>query len=140
MAVIESPYVKDLIDRGEFDTIYHEHLCYYSLTSLTYLFGQHNLIVQDIERIPIHGGTLRVFVSKKGFAKPSLAVEQLMAEEAACGASRLEFYQDFGQKVETLKKELVGLLQSLKKSGKRIAAYGAAAKGCTLLTYFGIGQ
>ena len=140
IAVVESPYVKDLIDRGEFDTIYHEHLCYYSLTSLTYLFAQHNLVVQDVERIPIHGGTLRVFVGKKGFAKPSRAVEELMAEEAAWGAGRLEFYENFAQKVETLKKELVGLLKGLKNSGKRIAAYGAAAKGCTLLTYFGIGQ
>jgi SAM-dependent methyltransferase len=140
VAVIESPYVKDLIDRCEFDTIYHEHLCYYSLTSLTYLFERHNLVIQDVERIPIHGGTLRVFVGKKNFAKPSSAVEELMTEEAAWGAGRLEFYQDFAQKIEALKKELVGLLKDLKKSGKSIAAYGAAAKGCTLLTYFEIGQ
>jgi SAM-dependent methyltransferase len=140
IAVIESPYVKDLIDRGEFDTIYHEHLCYYSLTSLTHLFERHNLVIQDVERIPIHGGTLRVFVGKQGFATPGSAVVELMAEEAAWGAGSLEFYQDFAQKVEALKKELVGLLKDLKASGKRIAAYGAAAKGCTLLTYFGIGQ
>jgi SAM-dependent methyltransferase len=140
VAVIESPYVKDLIDRGEFDTIYHEHLCYYSLTSLTHLFERHNLIIQDVERIPIHGGTLRVFVGKQGFANPSPAVVELMAEEAAWGANRLEFYQDFAQKVEAMKKELVDLLRGLKASGKRIAAYGAAAKGCTLLTYFGIGH
>jgi hypothetical protein len=139
-AVIESPYVKDLIDRGEFDTIYHEHLCYYSLTSLAYLFGQHNLVIQDVERIPIHGGTLRLFVGKKGFSKPSQAVQDLMAEEDAWGAGSLEFYQDFAQKLEDLKKELVGLLKDLKMKGKRIAAYGAAAKGCTLLTYLGIGQ
>jgi SAM-dependent methyltransferase len=140
IAVIESPYVKDLIDRGEFDTIYHEHLCYYSLTSLTYLFGQHNLVIQDVERISIHGGTLRLFVGKQGFAGPGPAVLELMAEEAACGAGSLDYYQDFAQKVEALKKELVDLLQDLKKKGKRIAAYGAAAKGCTLLTYLGIGQ
>jgi hypothetical protein len=140
MAVIESPYVKDLIDRGEFDTIYHEHLCYYSLTSLTSLFERHNLIIQDVEHTPIHGGTLRVFVGKKGFAQPNSTVGDLMAEEAAWGANRLEFYQDFAQKVEALKKELVDLLKGLKASGKCIAAYGAAAKGCTLLTYFGIGQ
>jgi SAM-dependent methyltransferase len=140
IAVIESPFVKDLIDRVEFDTIYHEHLCYYSLTSLTYLFGLHNLIIQDVEHIPIHGGTLRLFVGKKGFAKPGPAVQELMAEETAWGTDSLEFYQDFAQKVEALKRELVGLLQDLKNKGKRIAAYGAAAKGCTLLTYFGIGQ
>jgi hypothetical protein len=140
IAVIESPYVKDLIDRVEFDTIYHEHLCYYSLTSLTYLFGQHNLIIQDVERIPIHGGTLRLFVGKRGFSNPGPAVQELLSEETAWGADSVEFYQDFAQKVEALKKELVGLLQDLKKKGKRIAAYGAAAKGCTLLIYFGIGQ
>ncbi len=140
IAVIETPYVKDLIDRVEFDTIYHEHLCYYSLTSLVYLFGQHNLVIQDVERIPIHGGTLRLFVGKRGFSKPGPAVQALLAEETAWGAGSLEFYQGFAQKVEALKKELVGLLQDLKKQGKSVAAYGAAAKGCTLLIYFGIGQ
>jgi ABC-type Fe3+-hydroxamate transport system substrate-binding protein len=67
-------------------------------------------------------------------------VQELLSEETAWGADSVEFYQDFAQKVEALKKELVGLLQDLKKKGKRIAAYGAAAKGCTLLIYFGIGQ
>jgi len=140
IAVIESPYVKDLIDRVEFDTIYHEHLCYYSLTSLDHLFTRHGLVIADVERIPIHGGTLRVFVGKQGFASPSQVVLNLLAEEAAWGVDRLDFYKGFGQKVEDLKKQLVTLLKDLKGKGKRIAAYGAAAKGCTLLNYFGIGE
>jgi SAM-dependent methyltransferase len=139
IAVIESPYVKDLIDRGEFDTIYHEHLCYYSLTSLNHLFTRHGLVIVDVERIPIHGGTLRVFVGKRRFATPGQVVLDLLAEETAWGVDQMDFYKDFGQKVESLKKQLVTLLKDLRGKGKRIAAYGAAAKGCTLLNYFGIG-
>jgi SAM-dependent methyltransferase len=139
IAVIETPYVKDLIDRVEFDTIYHEHLCYYSLNSLANLFDRHGLVLKDVEHIPIHGGTLRVFVGKKGHANPSHAVQMMMAEEATWGADRLDFYNGFAQKVESLKKELVSLLKNLKAQNKRIAAYGAAAKGCTLLIFFGIG-
>jgi len=140
IAVIESPYVKDLIDRVEFDTIYHEHLCYYSLTSLDHLFTRHGLVIADVERIPIHGGTLRVFVGKLGFTSPSQVVKDLLAEEVAWGVDHLDFYKGFGQKVENLKGQLVTLLKDLKGKGKRIAAYGAAAKGCTLLNFFGIGE
>jgi SAM-dependent methyltransferase len=140
IAVIESPYVKDLIDRVEFDTIYHEHLCYYSLTSLDHLFSRHGLVIADVERIPIHGGTLRVFVGKRSFATPSRAVLDLLTEETNWGVDRIDFYQGFGQKVKGLKIQLVTLLKDLKSRGKRIAAYGAAAKGCTLLNYFGIGE
>lgn len=138
VAVIESPYVKDLIDRVEFDTIYHEHLCYYSLTSLTNLFARHGLVISNVEHLPIHGGTLRVFVCKGASCQLSPAVILMMKEEQLWGAGGLDFYQDFAQKVESLKIQLVGLLGRLKAEGKSIAAYGAAAKGSTLLNYFGI--
>ncbi|HVG21916.1 MAG TPA: class I SAM-dependent methyltransferase [Blastocatellia bacterium] len=137
VAIIEVPYVKDLIDHSEFDTIYHEHLCYFSLTALDRLFRRHELIIQDAERVPIHGGSLRVFVSRAGGRQ---AVRDLLEEEAAWGVDRPEFYQDFAGKVEALKSRLGGLLGELKREGKRIAAYGAAAKGSTLLNYFGIGR
>lgn len=139
VAVIEAPYAKDFVDHCEFDTIYHEHLCYFSLTTLVKLFASHGLVVRDVERLPIHGGSLRVFASKKGVAEPSAAVTALLAEEAAGGVGTIGPYKDFAARVERLKKELVAHLADLKKQGKRIAAYGAAAKGSTLLNYFGIG-
>jgi SAM-dependent methyltransferase len=137
VAIIEVPYVKDLIDHSEFDTIYHEHLCYFSLTALDRLFRRHELIIQDVERVPIHGGSLRVFAAHAGERQ---AVRDLLEEEAVWGVDRLEFYQDFADKVESLKSRLRNLLNDLKREGKRIAAYGAAAKGSTLLNYFGIGR
>jgi SAM-dependent methyltransferase len=138
IAVIEVPYVKDMVDGCEFDTIYHEHLCYFSLTALDKLFQRHDLLVVDVERIPIHGGSLRVFVGKKG--ERTLAVRQLLQEESKWGLDRLDYYQSFGAKVEDLRKSLLTLLRDLKAQGKRIAAYGASAKGSTLLNYFGLGK
>lgn len=135
-AVIEVPHVKSLVEHLEFDTIYHEHLCYYSLTALQPLFSRHGLTIVDVERLPIHGGSLRFYAAKNG--APSDAVARLKAEEDAAGIAGLEFYREFGQKVARLRDRLRGLLQSLKQEGKRIAAYGASAKGSTLLNYFEI--
>ncbi len=140
LAVIEVPYVKDLIDHCEFDTIYHEHLCYFSLTALERLFQGHALVIQDVERIPIHGGSLRLLVARADSAQRGPAVRALLDEEAVWGADRLEFYQGFAWRVEDLKASLRNLLLELKQQGKRLAAYGAAAKGSTLLNYFGIGR
>ena len=143
IAVIEVPYIKDLIDSVQFDTIYHEHLCYFSLWALERLFRRHGLFVSDVERIPIHGGSLRVFARR---AKPGdcatgrVPVEELLSEEAAWGVDRVEFYRGFGAKVSQLRHDLVGLLKKLKSQHKRIAVYGASAKGSTLLNYFGIGR
>jgi SAM-dependent methyltransferase len=137
VAVIEAPYVKDLIDHCEFDTIYHEHLCYYSLTALDHLFRRHRLFIQDVERIAIHGGSLRATVGTRAVATP--AVAQLLAEEAIWGVGRFATYRDFGARVEALKATLISMLAGFKRRGDRIAAYGAAAKGSTLLNYFGIG-
>ncbi len=138
IAVIEVPYVKCLINRVEFDTVYHEHLCYFSLTALDRLFRRHGLVVSDVEQIALHGGSLQVTVSKS--AVPSQAVNDLLAQEAAWGVGQLDFYLSFGEKVERLRGDLVALLQNLKHAGKRIAVYGASAKGSTLLNYFKIGR
>ncbi len=144
VAVIEAPYVKDLIDRSEFDTIYHEHLCYFSLTALNTLFARHGMVIQDVERLEIHGGTLRIYVGKDGHASnsatQSAAVEQLLQEESEWGVGGWEFYSGFGAKVEFLRSELVSLLRRLKGDANRIAVYGASAKGSTLLNYFGVGR
>jgi len=138
IVVSESAYVKDLMDRTEFDTIYHEHLCYYSLTAQVKLFGQHGLSIIDVERLDIHGGSLRIFASKTG--EVSQRVKDLLAEEAAWGVDQFDFYARFGEQVEHLRDTLRAQLQSLKQSDKRIAVYGASAKGSTLLNYFGIGR
>jgi hypothetical protein len=139
IAVIEAPYLKDLIDQCEFDTIYHEHLCYFSLISLDRLIEQHGMVIQDVERVPIHGGTLRLIVTKACSSCRSNAVQNLLRDEANWGMDSVEYYNDFARRVEELKESLCSLLASLKQDGKRIAAYGAAAKGSTLLNYFGIG-
>jgi hypothetical protein len=140
IAIIEAPYLKDLIDQCEFDTIYHEHLCYFSLISLDHLIERHGMVIQDVERVPIHGGTLRLFVAKESSSCRSNAVQNLLRNEADWGMDSFEYYNDFAQRVEVLKESLCSLLASLKQDGKQIAAYGAAAKGSTLLNYFGIGQ
>jgi SAM-dependent methyltransferase len=139
VAVIEVPYVHDLVEHGEFDTIYHEHVFYFSLTALEALFGRHGLVVRDVERVPIHGGSLRVFVAGPGEGmERGASVAALLEEERACGVDRIDFYRNFSRRVGALKQSLRVLLADLKRQGKRIAAYGASAKGSTLLNYFGL--
>ena len=132
IAVIEVPYVKDMIECCEFDTIYHEHLSYFSLTALKNLFSRNQLNIHRVERLPIHGGTLRIYVSHNQRADQS--VQSVLHNEASWN------YTDFSNKVEQLRKELVGLLRELRSQNKRIAVYGASAKGSTLLNYCGIGK
>lgn len=139
-AVIEAPYAKDMIDHVEFDTIYHEHLCYFTLTALDNLFRNQGLEIVDVERVAIHGGTLRFTSAHAGAAAPAPAVAALLAEEKVWGADRVEAYLGFASQVEELKSVLNAQLRDLKGAGKRIAAYGASAKGSTLLNYCGIGS
>lgn len=137
VVVIEVPYVKDMIDRHEFDTIYHEHLCYFSLTALNNLFRRHDLIIEDVKHLSIHGGTLRIYARKQ--AQQSAAVHDMLAQEAKW-VGNSEFYRGFSAKIEHLRSELLSMLSRLKAEGKRIAVYGASAKGSTLMNYFGIGR
>lgn len=139
IAVIETPYVRDMVDRLEFDTIYHEHLFYYSLTALEQLLRRHGLRAVDVESIPIHGGSLRVTASATRFDTPTAAVATLLAEERRVGITDITYYRDFTRRVDDLCDRLRDLLGGLKAEGKRIAAYGAAAKGATLLNHAGIG-
>ncbi len=138
IGVIECPYVRDLVDKCEFDTIYHEHLCYFSLTALDHLMKRHELVVHDVERLPIHGGSLRVFVSKS--RKPTERVTSLLKEEKKSGLCELAYYKGFADRVNALKKDLVEKIDDLRSQGARIAAYGAAAKGATLVNFFGISR
>ncbi len=137
IAVIETPYVRDLVDRAEFDTIYQEHLCYYSLTALDGLFGRHGLVIQDVEHLAIHGGSLRVFAGRTGTS--SDAVAALLDEERRLGLDRVDYYQTLAGRAAAVKQRLRDLLLDLTGRGQRIAAYGAAAKGATLLNYCELG-
>lgn len=137
--VMETPYVKTMLDGVEFDTIYHEHLFYYSLTALEALFARHGLRSIDVEALPIHGGSLRVFVGHEGEEIDRRRVDALLEQEAAWRVSDPSAYKPFAERVVALRDALRVLLSDLKREGKRIAAYGASAKGSTLLNYFGIG-
>ncbi len=139
VAVIEAPYVKDLIDNIEFDTIYHEHLCYFSLTALDALFRRHGLEIVDVHRLNIHGGSLRVFARKCGVQAPTAAVISLAKDEQEW-VRNPAYYERFAGRVQRLRRELCDLLKQLKLERNRIAVYGASAKGATLLNYFGIGR
>lgn len=140
VAVIEAPYVKDMLDHCEFDTIYHEHLCYFSLTALDRCFRRHGLVIRDAERVPIHGGSLRLYASpKESVVAVSARATALLAEEVAWGVDALEPYRAFAERVTEIRRNLRALLWRLRASGKRIAAYGASAKGSTLLNFCGIG-
>jgi SAM-dependent methyltransferase len=137
VAVIEAPYVRDLISNNEFDTIYHEHFSYYSLTAVDRLTRRHGLTVLDVEHLPIHGGSLRYLVGRVGTVDSR--VRSLLEEEGSWGVDDVAFYKGFANRVWKLRDELSSLLLRLKAEGCRIAAYGASAKGSTLLNAFGIG-
>jgi SAM-dependent methyltransferase len=138
VAVIECPYVKDLIEHGEFDTIYHEHLCYFSVTALRALFSRHGLYITRVVPLTIHGGSLRVFVEKQN--RPEQSVHEYIESEQRLGLDRLDYYADFSNRVNQIRTELNELLQGLKERKARIVGYGAAAKGTIMLNYVGIGQ
>jgi SAM-dependent methyltransferase len=138
MAVIEAPYVVDLVDHCEFDTIYHQHLCYYSVTAVDRLFRRHGLYLNHIKRVSIHGGSLRLFIEPQENVRSS--VKTLLAEEAERKVSLIDYYQNFAERVASVKRELRKILIAQKESGARIVGYGAAAKATTLLAYCEIDQ
>lgn len=138
VAVIEVPYIKDLIDHCEFDTIYHEHHCYFSVTSLDRLFRRHGLFLNRVEHIAIHGGSLRLFVEARQNQQDS--VRTYLQNEANEGVDRIDYYRAFSARVHEVRRALREMLADLKRQGKRVAAYGAAAKGSTLINFAGIGK
>jgi SAM-dependent methyltransferase len=140
LAVFESAYVRETVEHGEFDQIYHEHLCYYSLTALTYLFKHHGLQVVDAEIFRIHGGSIRVYVRHQDVAAPAERFLHMLEEERIWGIAQLEPYKRLANEISAKRDALLALLTDLKRSGKRIAGYGAAAKGTVLLNAFGIGS
>ena len=136
VAVIEAPYVRELIEHCEFDTIYHEHLCYFSVTALDALFARHELCLQDVRELTIHGGSLRLFVGHAN--ERSDKVEEMLANERREGVDSAADYASFADRVTKLRARLREIVAKVHESGGRIAAYGAAAKGTILLNYCGL--
>lgn len=129
---IENPYVRDLIDHTEFDTIYHEHFCYFSTTSVRNLLLRNGLWLNRVDHFPaMHGGSLRWTAGRR--FEPDPSVKEYLETERAIGLDTAGYYTDFGIRVGELQQALLDMLYDLKGKGNRIAAYGAAAKGATLL-------
>ena len=138
LITVENPTVQDLIDHGEFDTVYHEHFCYYSCLSVDALVRRHGLFLNDVEYFPeLHGGTLRWHIEKRD--APTERLAERLAHERQAGLDDFAYYADFGDRVEGIKADLLALLRDLADQGRTVAGYGAAAKGATLLNSVGIG-
>jgi SAM-dependent methyltransferase len=135
---LEFPYALEMIEQGEFDTIYHEHVFYFTLTALRPLFERHGLELFDVERLPIHGGSLRLHACHRGARSVRDSVAALLALEEEKGIRSMDYYEAFSAKAARIKAGLNDLVARLKKEGRSLAAYGASAKGSTLLNYAGI--
>lgn len=137
---VEFPHLVRLIDENQFDTIYHEHFSYFSFISVEKIFAAHGLTIFDVEELPTHGGSLRIFAKHaEDPAKPVTArAAALRKREEALGLRRMETYDAFSEKVKDIKRKLLDFLIHVKRNGKRICGYGAPGKGNTLLNYCGI--
>ena len=137
---MEFPHLKKLIELNQFDTIYHEHFSYFSLVSVERVFREFGLVIFDVEEIPTHGGSLRIYARHDSDStKPvQSAVNKLRDEEIACGYEKPEIYANYSEKVKETKRQLLSFLIEAKREGKTIVGYGAPAKGNTLLNYCGI--
>lgn len=137
---MEFPHLLQLIQQNQFDTIYHEHFSYFSFLTVTNIFAAHGLTLFDVEEIPTHGGSLRIYGKHDNAVEPIISdrVTQLRDKEIEAGLQRLETYLTFGEKVKQTKRKLLSFLIDAKANGKTIVGYGAPAKGNTLLNYCGI--
>ncbi len=136
---IEIPHFMRLMEHNQFDTIYHEHYCYHTLLADARIFAGHRLRLFDVEELPTHGGSLRMFVCHADDARPvTAAVDALVALERARGLDRVETYAAFGEQVRETKRKLLTVLIEARRAGKTVAGYGAPGKGNTLLNYCGI--
>ena len=137
---LEFPHLQRLMDENQFDTIYHEHFSYFSALSIVEIARRHGLVFYDVEELPTHGGSLRVYLAHvESGRSPSPAVEALLARERSAGLDRMETYAGFSDQVRRTKRNLLSFLIAAKNDGKRIVGYGAPGKGNTLLNYCGIG-
>jgi len=140
VVTMEFPHLMQLVDNNQFDTIYHEHFSYLSFTTVQQIFASQGLVLFDADELPTHGGSLRIYAkhAEDNSKEISVNVKKLLEKEAAKGMGTLAYYDNFQQKALKVKYDLVEFLIAQKKAGKKVAAYGAAAKGNTLLNYCGI--
>src|SRR5450432_4173938 len=140
VVTMEFPHLMQLVDNNQFDTIYHEHFSYLSFTTVQQIFASQKLELFDVDEIPTHGGSLRIYAKHKEDNSKAISsnIEKLLAKEAGKGMNTLAYYDNFQQKALTIKYNLTEFLIKQKNAGKMVAAYGAAAKGNTLLNYCGI--
>ncbi|WP_373981765.1 class I SAM-dependent methyltransferase [Achromobacter sp. JD417] len=140
VATFEFPHLLRMVQEGQFDTVYHEHYSYLSLTAVSRIFTANGLSVFDVEHLSTHGGSLRVFAQRldTGKHETSAEVARTLDEEQRAGVATPVFYACFQQQAERVKNDLLAFLVELRRGGKRIAAYGAAAKGNTLLNFAGV--
>ena len=137
--IFEAPYLVDMFDNFTFDTVYHEHMSYLLVRPLMHLFAQYGMEIFDVKIVASQGNSLRVFAGKVGAFPVDPAVNVLIQKELEMGLDKIETYHNLAHRVAALKSEVVSMVSDLKRQGKRIAGYGAPAKGNTLLNYFGIG-
>jgi predicted TPR repeat methyltransferase len=137
--VIEMHYLLDLIEQVAFDTVYHEHISYWALGPMKQLFERHGMSIVDAERVPLHHGQLRVHVRRQADADISTGVEKILAQEKAAGLDRFDTYLRFADRAQKIKKDLHQILMRFREQGRRVAGYGAPAKGNTLLGFLEIG-
>ena len=139
--VIEIQYFVDTIEQMTFDNIYHEHMSYYTLSSLDYFFRKHGMEIFKAEKVDTHGGSLRVFAKQKGSGhKVDSSVNRILEHEKKIGIGDFSLYNNFGEKVYGARDNLVRYIMDIKKQGRKIAGYGAPAKSNTLLNFCGIGK
>lgn len=136
--VVQAIYLGGMVENTAFDQIYHEHLCYYTLKSIEELFKRHDLECFDVRIVPIHGGSLEVHVGHTGAHEVQPMIVELRDQEARLGLGEIETYHAFAEKVRALQTQLIALLDEYAAQGKSVYAYGAPAKGATLLNSFGI--
>ncbi len=140
VATFEFPHLLKLISENQFDTIYHEHFSYLSLTAVNLIFAVNGLSVFDVEEHPTHGGSVRVFAQRSDTGQQTRAarVDELLERESQAGMLTIDYYADFQNKTDQVKNDFLAFLLEAKRQGKTVAAYGAAAKGNTLMNYAGI--
>jgi len=140
VATFEFPHLMQLVEHCQFDTVYHEHFSYLSLTAVQRIFERNGLAVFDVEELTTHGGSLRVFAQRldTGRRERSAAVDALLQREASAGMTTVTYYQGFQARAERLKNDLLRFVLDARQEGKTVMAYGAAAKGNTLLNFAGI--
>ncbi|HLB22257.1 MAG TPA: class I SAM-dependent methyltransferase, partial [Solirubrobacteraceae bacterium] len=137
---MEFPHLMRLIEDNQWDTIYHEHFSYFSFLTVSAVFAAHGLRVFDVQELPTHGGSLRIFAahSEDGEKRETDAARELAERERTAGYERLETYSGYGRRVEQDKRQILRFLIDLKERGLSVVAYGAPAKGNTLLNYCGV--